>query len=290
LPLSGGTGAVGVLAILPSEKNWPLAPIQKNLLETFANGLGLAIERTILAKESQEARLDAESERIRNAVLSSISHDLRSPLTAIAGAASSLKEGKGEKEQLADTIYHESVRMNLQVQNLLDMTRLQSGEVEPKLEWHSLEELVGMALSRTSELLKGRDVHVQLDTDLPLVRVDGDLIEKVIANLTENIAAHTPAGTEVEISARNLTEYVCLDVADRGPGIPKGMELRIFERFFRREEQRDGEGFGLGLAICRAIMKLHEGRIWAENRRDGAGAVFHVEFRKTGPPPEVPVG
>lgn len=290
LPLRGGQRALGVLAILPSEANWPLAAAQKNLLETFANGLGLAIERTILAKEFHEARIQAESERIRNALLSSISHDLRTPLTAIAGAASSLKEGQGDASELAETIYEESVRLNLQVQNLLDMTRLQSGEVQPKLDWHSAEELIGSALERSRELLHGRKVNVSLAPDLPLLRVDGELMQKVFVNLLENVATHTPEGTPVDIWADVMREVLRLNVADRGSGIAKGDEAKIFERFFRREERKLPGGFGLGLAICRAIMRLHDGRIWAENRSDGPGAVFHVEILKPDKQPEVPSG
>jgi len=289
VPLRGGAGAVGVLGILPNAEAWPFAPAQLNLLETFANGLGLAVERTMLAKESHEARIQAEGEKMRNALLSSISHDLRTPLTSIAGAASSLRDGLGDEKQLASTIYAESLRLNLQVQNLLDMTRLQSGSVQPKLEWHSLEEIVGTALDRTRDLINRRSVEVNMPTDLPLVYVDGPLMEKVVINLLENVVAHTPEDSSVQISARAGITYIVLDVADRGPGIPKGEETKIFERFFQRDGRREGGGFGLGLAICRTIMRLHDGQIWAENRRDGNGAVFHVEIPRH-QQPEVPRG
>jgi two-component system sensor histidine kinase KdpD len=266
-----------------------MSPAQLNLLETFANGLGIAVERTMLARESHEARIQAESEKMRNALLSSISHDLRTPLTSIAGAASSLRDGKGDSKQLADTIYQESIRLNFQVQNLLDMTRLQSGDVALKLDWQSLEELVGTALERTKDLLGNREVTIKMPEDLPLVYVDGQLIEKVVTNLLENVVAHTPEGSPIDISARAGISYIVLDVADRGAGIPKGEETKIFERFFQREARMNGGGFGLGLAICRAVMRLHDGQIWAENRRDGPGAVFHVEIpRQT--QPEVPRG
>ena len=287
LPLIGTRGALGVLGILPNAERWPLSPAQFNLLETFVNGLGLAIERTVLAKESQDAKLDAETERLRNALLSSISHDLRTPLTAIAGAASSLKEGHGDVHGLADTIYQESIRLNVQVQNLLDMTRLQSGEVQARMDWNSLEELVGNALAATRELIAGREVTVNIPAASPLVLCDGILIQKVIVNLIENASSHTPAGTPILISVDEMREYTRLNVADRGQGIPKAELNRIFDRFF----QSDGSGgFGLGLAISRAIMKLHKGRIWAENRSDGTGAVFHLEFVKLEEPPQVPLG
>ena len=284
LPLRGSQGTVGVLAVLPPN---PFSSAQQTLLETFANGLAMGMERAVLAKESHEARLDAESERMRNALLSSISHDLRTPLTAIAGAASSLQSGRGDVKELGTTIYEESMRLNIQVQNLLDMTRLQSGEVNPRVEWNSVEEIVGNALAHAKELLHGREVHVNLRADLPLVLVDGQLIEKVLLNLLENVSTHTPAGSPVEISVDDMREKIRINVADHGPGIPKGEEAKVFERFFRREIKSEGQGFGLGLAICRVIMTLHKGLIWVENRPDPPGALFHIEIPKADKQPEV---
>lgn len=287
LPLRGANGAVGVVAFLPNDRTWPLPPAQRNLLETFANGLGLALERAQLAKESHEARIAAESERLRNALLASISHDLRTPLTSIAGSASALLREGGNQRELAETIYHESLRLNLQVQNLLDMTRLQSGEVTAKLEWNSLEEIVGSALARTRDLLGDRPLTVAVPADLPLIKLDAGLIEKLIVNLLENAASHTPAGTPVEISAALLTESIRLSVADRGAGIPAGQEAAIFERFAQSGPK--GQGLGLGLAICRAIVRLHDARVWARNR-NGGGAEFLVDFVRPTEQPVVPVG
>jgi two-component system sensor histidine kinase KdpD len=288
LPLQGESNTLGVLAFR-SGKDEPMAPSQRFLLETFVNGLALAIERANLAKEFHEARIQVESEKIRSALLSSISHDLRTPLTSIAGAASSLQAGIGNADELVDTIYHESIRLNVQVQNLLDMTRLQSGDVELNLDWQSAEELVGSALRRSAELLGKREIDVKIPEDLPLLRVDAGLVERVFVNLFENVAAHTPAGSPLEIRADVLTDAIRVSVADRGPGIPKGAEARVFERFFGRSGKEAG-GFGLGLTIARAVMKLHDGRIWAKNRDDGPGAVFFVEFPKPTNPPEVPRG
>lgn len=289
VPLRGSQGAVGVLAFLPKEEHWPMPPMQRNLLETFANGLGLALERTLLAQESQQARVQAESERMRNSLLSSISHDLRTPLTAIAGAASTLKQGMGDPAELAETIYGESIRLNIQVQNLLDMTRLQSPELTLRLDWQSLEEVVGTAIQRTREILGDREVHVHIPEDLPLLNVDGGLIEKVFVNILENAAAHTPPATKITITARAVTERIIIEIADTGPGIPPGQEVRIFERSYRDGGDRDGGGFGLGLTICRTIMRLHDGHIWAKNRPEG-GAVFVLELPKPKNAPEVPVG
>lgn len=286
LPLRGSLGAVGVLAFLPNEQDWPLAAAQRNLLETFANGLGLALERAQLAKETHETRLQAESERTRNALLSSISHDLRTPLTSIAGAASALV-ARGEGGELAETIVQQSQRLNLQVQNLLDMTRLQGGEVRLRLEWHSLEEIAGAAIARNAVLLGDRPIEVRIPADLPLLKIDGELVTKLLENLLENAATHTPPGTHIWIIASEGSQMVRLVVADDGPGVPAGSEASIFERFAQAGAR--GEGLGLGLAICRAIMKLHGGVIWVQ-KRSGGGAEFHVEFPRPTEQPEVPVG
>ena len=286
VPLRGGVGAVGVLAFLPRADAWPLPSAGRSLLETFANALGLALERAQLAKETHEARIQAETERTRNALLSSISHDLRTPLTSIAGAASALV-ARGEGGELAETIVHESLRLNLQVQNLLDMTRLQSGEVKPRLEWNSLEEIVGAAVARSHDLLAPRTVEVRVPPDLPLLMIDGDLILKLLVNLLENAAHHTPPETHLWVTASEGSRTVRVVVADDGPGIPKGGETEIFERFAQGGQK--GEGLGLGLAICRAIMRLHDGVIWAQ-RRPGGGTEFHVEFPRPTEQPEVPVG
>ena len=286
LPLRGGTSPVGVLAFLPRDGAWPLSPASRDMLETFANSLGLALERTQLAKESHEARVQAESERTRNALLASISHDLRTPLTSIAGAASALVE-RGEGGDLAHTIVHESLRLNLQVQNLLDMTRLQSGEMKPRLEWNSLEEIIGAALARSRPLLEPRTVQVHTPPALPLVRIDGDLVLKLFVNLFENAAHHTPPETRLTVTASEGFKTVRVVVADNGPGIAKGQESAIFERFAQGGAK--GEGLGLGLAICRAIMRLHQGVVWVQNRT-GGGAEFHVEFPRPATQPEVPVG
>lgn len=282
---------VNVLAfdILFVPPRFTLEVEESQYLVTFLVMLAVGFLISSLGEQSTQARQQAETEKIRNSLLTSISHDLRTPLAAIAGAASSLKSGKGDHQGLAETIYEESMRLNLQVQNLLDMTRLQSGQVPLRRQWHSMEELVGSALQRTSDLLEDRPVTVNMPPELPLVECDGELMEKVITNLIENVAAHTPKASDLEISAREGKEHVILDVADRGSGIPKGQESRIFERFLRHADGEAASGFGLGLAICRAILKLHEGHIWAENRPQGAGAVFHVELPKH-PQPVVPLG
>jgi two-component system sensor histidine kinase KdpD len=286
LPVRGSGGAIGVLAVCPGIAP---SPGQVSLFQTFANTLGLAIERAGFARQSQEAKVATESERMRNALLSSISHDLRTPLTAIAGAASSLKLGRGDAESLAATIYDQTLHMNIQVQNLLDMTRLRSGEIEPNLEWHLIEEIIGSAIARSSDMLGGRTVKVCLANDLPLLRVDASLLDKVFVNLLENVATHARSATEIVITSDVMSDTIRINLADNGPGIPKGEESRIFERFTQPRAVRGEGGYGLGLAISRAIMRLHGGRLWAENAPTG-GAVFHIELPKPTTQPEMPLG
>ncbi len=288
LPLLGENSTLGVVGFQPSTPG-VIGTSQRLLLETFVNGLALAMERANLAREFHDARIQVESEKIRSALLSSISHDLRTPLTSIAGAASSLRAGLGDSHELSETIYQESMRLNVQVQNLLDMTRLQSGDVELNMDWQSVEELVGSALRRSSELLGDRPITVSIPPELPLLKVDAGLVERVFVNLFENVAAHTPPHSALEIRGDVLTDSVRIAVIDEGPGLPKGSEGRIFERFFGRSGKESG-GFGLGLTIARAVMKLHDGRVWEKNRDEGKGSVFYIEFPKPKDAPAVPRG
>ncbi|MCB8932968.1 MAG: DUF4118 domain-containing protein [Fimbriimonadaceae bacterium] len=237
-----------------------------------------------LLKESQQARLQAEADRMRNTLLTSISHDLRTPLTSIAGAADTLRRGEGDTRALASNIYTETMHLNRQVQNLLDMTRLQWGELRLNCEWESLEELIGSALDRTEELLDSRKVKVHLEPDLPLVQADGALLERALINLFENAARHTPPEAEVEVRVERLADSLRVTVLDTGPGITPGNEEAVFEQF--NQAAGNPIGFGLGLAICRAIITLHNGRIWAQNRPEG-GAAFSFELPLAERQPEV---
>jgi len=282
-PLRAARGTVGVIGIKADQG---LDPQKTNLLETFANGLALAIERTLLAKESHTARLTAESEKMRNILLNSVSHDLRTPLTVIAGVASTLAEGKGDTKELARTIVDEADRMNRHVQNLLDMTRLEARTINPNLEWNSIEELVGSALAHTEKQLEGREIKTFIPPSLQLIRVDEVLLEKALVNLLENVGRHTPPGTPVEIRVSLPGDRLRLEINDRGPGLPSGGENKVFEKFYQTPGQGDS-GFGLGLAICRSVAEAHGGRAWAENRA-GGGARFFIEVLASGHAPVVP--
>ncbi len=249
----------------------------------------VALERTDIADQARRVHLLAETEHLRTALLSSLSHDLRTPLGVIEGAASALLERDDQsadvRRELAASVLEESLRMNRLVADLLAMVRLESGELTVKREWHVLAELVGVALERTEAVLAGRPVHVELPDDLPLVPVDEVLVEQVLVNLLENAAKHTPAGTAVEIRADTVPGAVEVQVADHGPGLPAGMEGRIFEKFERAGAS--AAGAGLGLTIARGMIMAHGGRIRAGNR-PGGGAVFTFTLPIIGTPPAMP--
>jgi two-component system sensor histidine kinase KdpD len=287
LPLKTTEEVVGVVGMKSLVEGERLDHNQIAIMQAFCNGLALAIERASLAKQSAEARLDAETERLRNALLSSVSHDLRSPLTAIAGAASALRDGVGDPGALADTIFQESQRLNRHVRDLLDMTRIESGAVKPNLEWNSLEEAVGGALARTERQLKDRTVHISLPSDLPLLQFDASLIEQALVNLLENASIHTPPASPIEITAEEAPGKVNLSVIDHGHGVPDHEKIKVFEKFHRESEVQ--EGFGLGLAISRAIARIHHGDLVLLDTV-GGGATFMLELPKLDSPPDVPRG
>jgi two-component system sensor histidine kinase KdpD len=293
LPLVASSGTIGVLGVRPPDPKRFQDPTVQRLLETFAGQAAGALERAMLAEQAQKEQVEIEAERLRTSLLSSLSHDLRTPLAAITGAASSLLEGRGAPEatrrDMLTTILEEAQRMNRLIANLLDMIRVESGALQVQKEWQPLEESVGVALIRLEDRLRGREVKVNLPPDLPLVPLDAVLIEQVFVNLLENALKYTPPGTPIDISATAGEGLVTVEVADRGPGIPRGEENRIFEKFYRTSSVAATAGVGLGLTICRGIITAHGGRITADNR-PGGGAVFRFTLPISGPSPSaVPV-
>jgi two-component system sensor histidine kinase KdpD len=291
LPLTGAAGTVGVLAVLPANPRRVLLPEQTHLLETFASQIALALERTQFAEAARQAETKAETESLRNSLLAAISHDLRTPLAVIAGSSSTLLDGgtgvpEASRRELAQTILDEAQRMTRVVNNLLDMTRLESGAVQLDLQWHVLEELVGSVLGRLRESLNGRHVHVDVPRALPLVRIDGVLIEQVLMNLVENACKYTPPGTPIEVAAAHDGEACTIRVRDHGPGLPAEVAEHVFEKFYRAQPEGANGGAGLGLTICRAIVEAHGGIIAAANAPDG-GAVFTVTLPAAANPPVV---
>ncbi len=296
LPLVASQRTVGVLALGLNPKNHLISPEQLHLLENFASQTALAIERDYLTEETRRSQVQIETEQLRNSLLSSVSHDLRTPLATITGAASSLLEdGKSlsqdTRRELLNAIYEEAGRLNRLVSNLLDMTRLESGAVQVKKEWQPLEEVVGTVLTRlentTPTLSASHSIQVKLPPNLPLIPLDEVLIEQVLINLLENALKYTPANSPIEISASAQPEQVTVAVSDRGLGLTPGDEKRIFDKFYRAKPANNGgSGAGLGLTICRGIVEAHGGRIWAENR-PGGGAIFSFTLPLEGRPPEL---
>ena len=295
LPLTGSQGPVGVLALRPIELGRFNAPDQRQLLETLASQIALAIERDRLAEQAQKILVQAEAERLRSSLLSSVSHDLRTPLAVIAGASSSLLEEGGSmsepaRQELMQTIVEESNRLALLVDNLLHITRIESGAVAVNKQWYPLEEVIGSALERVKKQLADRKIETHLAADLPMVKFDGVLVEQVLINLLENAARYTPPASPIEIFARmegTGPAQVVIEVADRGPGLTDDERQRVFDKFYRGRAAGKGQrGAGLGLAICRAVVEVHGGRIWEENRPEG-GARFIFTIPQEGQPPQI---
>jgi two-component system sensor histidine kinase KdpD len=291
LPLRGARGPVGILGMLPGEGRKALAGDQLRLLETFGNQIALAIERSQLAEREERTRVQLESERLRETLLSSVSHDLRTPLAVITGSGTSLLAAGGDlseaaRRELVETIVDESQRLNRLVGNLLDMTRLESGAVRVLKDWHSLEEVIGAALTRLEDRLHDRELSVQLPPGLPLIPLDDVLIEQVFYNLIDNALKYSPARSPLEIRASVSAGRLSVEFADRGPGLPAGEEENVFRKFHRIRREGEPGGVGLGLAICRGIVIAHGGSITAANRA-GGGAVFRLELPLEGEPPTV---
>jgi two-component system sensor histidine kinase KdpD len=278
LPVKGTRETFGVMAVLPDSEGHIFHKDQQELLELFAQQAALTLERTLSQRAAEESRLRMETEQMRSALLSAVSHDLRTPLATITGAASTLRS-QGEKleeatrEDLMESISEEAERLSRLVSNLLDMTRL-SGSVSLHRELCPLDDIVGTALLRLETRLEGREVTTSFPEDLPPVSVDEVLWGQLVLNLVENAIKHTPEGTPIELRAGSTESDIWMEVRDRGPGFAPGEEQHIFEKFYRGSGARSA-GAGLGLAISQAIAQAHGGTIIASNREKG-GAVVRV--------------
>ena len=290
LPLRAPMRTRGVLVIKPDSPRLLLVPEQRRHLDTFAALTAIALERVHYVEVAQQALISMESERLRNSLLSTLSHDLRTPLAALVGLAESLALTRPplspEQLESANAIAEEARRMSALVNNLLEMARIESGEVKLRRQWHPFEEVVGSALKAAQPALADHRVELDLARDLPLVEFDATLIERVLYNLIENACKYTPAGTLVTIAASVSAGNLLVSVSDTGPGIPKGQEESIFEKFTRGTRESSTPGVGLGLAISRAIVEAHHGKIWAENGPNG-GARFSFTL-PLGTPPDTP--
>jgi two-component system sensor histidine kinase KdpD len=287
LPLSAPMRARGVLAVQPQDTSRLAVPEQRRLLDTCGSLLAISLERIHYIHVAQDTTVQMESERMRNSLLSAISHDLRTPLSVLVGLSEALKLTKpplaGEAAEIATAVGESALRMNTLVNNLLDMARLESGKVVLNRQWQPIEEVVGSALRAIHPILGNRPVQVALDDDVPPVRIDAVLIERILINLIENAIKYTPSDTPIKIGASATPESIEVWVADEGPGLPLGHEEEIFNKFVRGKKESSIPGVGLGLAICRAIAEAHGGTVQGITR-PGGGACFTLRLPREEPP------
>ena len=284
LPMRTGRGAIGVIGI-DSDKTGPLfTPDERRLLDALVDQSALAIERVRLVEDMDRVKRTVETERLRSALLTSISHDLKTPLAAVLGSAGTLRDlgsrlGESQKAELLTTIIDESERLNRFIANLLDMTRLESGAVAPRSAPHDVGEVVGSALRRAAKILGRHRVEVEVAKDLPMVEIDPVLFEQVLFNILDNAAKYAPIGSLVRIESWRDRDCIGLQILDEGDGIPPADLERIFDKFYRvQKADHVRAGTGLGLAISRGFVEAMRGTIEAANRSDRSGAVFTIRL------------
>jgi two-component system sensor histidine kinase KdpD len=301
IPLKMGAKVVGVLRLqleddprlFTHEKSlgvdWDRTNPDTTFFWTFLDQAISIIERARLRSESLQIELLQRTDALRAALLSSVSHDLRTPLSSIKAAASSLLQedvqwDEEARQSFALAIEHEADRLNRLVGNLLDMSRIEGGALKPEKEWYPVDELIHDVLGHMQPLLRDRTVVKDLPEDLPPVELDYLQIDQVLTNLLENAVRYTPPESPIEVSAHVEGEEMVISVADRGPGIPAVDLERIFDKFYRVLGTQRTTGSGLGLAVCKGLVEAHGGCIWAENR-EGGGAVFRftLPIAKTEP-------
>ncbi|RWO98491.1 sensor histidine kinase KdpD [Mesorhizobium sp.] len=284
LPLRTGRTAIGVVG-LDNDKQGPLlTPEQKRLLDALADQAAVAIERIQLVADVDRAKLAAEADRLRSALLTSISHDLKTPLAAIMGAAGTLREfapalPEADRAELLSTVLDESERLNRFIANLLDMTKIESGTMEPNYAFHYVGDIVGTALHRARKIIGEHKAEIDIPADLPMLRLDPVLFEQALFNLLDNAAKYAPPGSTIRLQGWADNGSVILQVMDEGPGIPRADLERVFDTFYRvRKGDQVRAGTGLGLSICRGFIEAMGGTISAASRTDRSGAVFTIRM------------
>lgn len=286
-PLIASRGVLGVVGLKPFRKVEDHEPAfessEEHFIESVLNQAALSIEKAMLSEEAHETEKEVERERLTSTLLSSVSHDLRTPLTSISGSATTLltlldhkNSSDTNQRRLLETIVDESDRLNRLVTNILHITRLESGQIHLRKDLHSLEEIIGSTLNRLENTLKNRPITIHLPENLPLIPLDDLLMEQVFLNLIENACRYTPEGSPIDIEAIQNHDTVRVLVKDTGPGIPVADQKKVFEKFYRRNSS-DIMGTGLGLAICSGIIKIHGGNIGVENR-EGGGSIFYIDL------------
>jgi len=281
-PLKTSNGIVGVLGIHSKDKTNFLTAEQRLTLAAFANQSALAIERASLAEQAQQAEILRATESLQTALLNSISHDLRTPLVSITGALSSLDEDAGilnesTRGALIENARGEADRLNRLVGNLLNMTRIESGTIKLHREPGDIQDVIGTALEQLGKRVEEREIKISIPEDFPLVPMDFTLIVQVAVNILENAVKYSPKESLIEVSASLLDEKACLEIADRGVGIPSEDLSRVFDKFYRVQRPESVSGTGLGLSISKGIVEAHHGRIHA-SAREGGGTIIHIEL------------
>ena len=277
LPMRTGRGAIGIIGITRDDNGPLLTPDQRHLLDALADQGALAIERVHLVEDIDRVKRAAEADRLRSALLTSVSHDLKTPLSSIIGAAGALRDltaslGDGAKAELLTVIIEESERLNRFIANLLDMTRLESGAVMPNAAPHDISDIVGTAIQRAAKILAGHRLVVDVNSELPMVNVDAVLFEQVLFNLLDNAAKYAPASTPITLRSWRDHNELRFSVEDQGPAISEAERERIFEPFFRGEHRPSGiRGTGLGLSTARQLAELQRGRMCYETTGTGRG-------------------
>ncbi len=284
LPMRTGRGAIGVIGIDNDRTGPLLTPDQRRLLDALMDQGALAIERVLLVEDMDRVKRTAELDRLRAALLTSISHDLKTPLASVLGAASTMRDladdlTEMEKRDLLATVIEESERLNRFIANLLDMTKLESGAIVPNTSRHDVGDIIGSALRRAGKILSGHEVSLKLGADFPMLKLDAVLFEQVLFNLLDNAARYSAAGTTISIRTLLNRDHVVLQVIDEGPGIPPAELESVFEKFYRAQKgDHVRPGTGLGLAICRGFVEAMHGTISAGNRTDRTGAVLSISL------------
>jgi two-component system sensor histidine kinase KdpD len=286
VPLRAGGRTLGVLGVADTRHGRPLAPAERTVLSTFADQTAVALERVTLLREAQRAEVLARADELKSALLSTVSHDLRTPLGAIIAAVTSLLEpdmhwDAAARREFLQGIYDEAQRLNRLVGNLLDMSRIESGVLHPAQDWYGIDEVITAVTGRLEAQLAPYPLTVVVAPDLPLLRLDFTEIDQVLTNLLENAVRYTPAGTPIRISARRHGAEVAVRVSDVGPGVPAADLPRLFDKFYRRAGHVRPQGMGLGLAICKGLIEAHGGRITAQNRPGGG---LQITFTLPVPP------
>jgi two-component system, OmpR family, sensor histidine kinase KdpD len=284
LPMRTGRGPIGVIGIDDDKSGPLLTPDQRRLLDALMDQGALAIERVLLVEDMDRVKRTAESDRLRSALLTSISHDLKTPLASVLGAASAMRDLDGglsdtEKRDLLATVIDESERLNRFIANLLDMTKLESGAVVPNAALHDVGEIVGSVLRRAGKILGSHKISLELATDLPMLQLDAVLFEQVLFNLLDNAAKYAPADTTISIRCSREKDWVSLQILDEGDGIPPEELDMIFDKFHRAQKgDHVRPGTGLGLAISRGFVEAMRGTIAAANRADRSGAILTIRL------------